>query len=151
LTTHGSRAQEESLFRGLLLRLPGEDETGTAAADADAQPSQPPLAVAAVSAPHDSVEPMIVPRERETNATPLTEWKGVLARGELPEQLGLFLLFILFHLDIIHRNTVFRKPVFLVLAAIVGLSCQAACVGTRSLWPGILMHWLWVAAWKTVA
>ena len=86
-----------------------------------------------------------------TRIVPLAELRGVVRRRELLEQLGQSLLFVLYHLDIIHTNPGFRRPMFLVLAAIVGVFCQVACIGTRSIWPGVVMHWLWVAAWKTVA
>jgi hypothetical protein len=100
---------------------------------------------------HEALE-LVAPADRgeSTQVAPLSEIRDVVKRRELPEQLGLSLLFVLYHLDIIHTNPGFRRPSFLVLAAIVGVCCQVACVGTRSIWPGVIMHWLWVAAWKTV-
>jgi predicted Abi (CAAX) family protease len=64
---------------------------------------------------------------------------------------GMLGLFVFFHLDAIHTWSLFRDPRFLALAAILGACCQAACVGTGSLWPGVLMHWWWVWAWFEVA
>ena len=96
---------------------------------------------------------LVLPAEPAKNGqiVPLVELRGVVKRGELLEQVALSFLFVLYHLDIIHVNPGFRRPTFLVLAGIVGVSCQVACIGTRSMWPGVIMHWLWVAAWKTVA
>mmetsp|Transcript_100765 Transcript_100765/g.194788 ORF Transcript_100765/g.194788 Transcript_100765/m.194788 type:complete len:248 (-) Transcript_100765:103-846(-) len=56
-------------------------------------------------------------------------------------------IFVLYHLDLMHGASVFRDPRFLVMAAVLGLCCQEAVLRTRSLWPGVLMHWLWVWAW----
>ena len=131
------------MFRGLLLRLPGEQSM------AMPQP-QITSAVAGSNEPLDLVMPLADPGE-SAHIVPIVEMRGVVKRRELLEQLGLSLLVVLYHLDIIHTNPGFRRPTFLVLAAVVGLSCQVACVGTRSIWPGVIMHWLWVAAWKTVS
>ena len=132
---------EESLFRGLLIRLPGESEP--------------------VSQPEALIAPAVVAAEgREDGATAtaaeqttgaLAEWRRVVDRGELPEQLACWGLFVFFHLDVIHTWSMFRDARFLSEAAILGLACQAACVATRSLWPGVLMHWLWVWSWFVIA
>ncbi len=42
---------------------------------------------------------------------------------------------------------VFTSPVFLVLAALLGLACSAAYIRSGSIWPAVLLHWLAVNAW----
>jgi len=55
--------------------------------------------------------------------------------------------FLVYHLDAVHPQPLFRDLWFLLMALVLGLSCQAALLWTRSLWPGVLMHWLWVWGW----
>ena len=41
----------------------------------------------------------------------------------------------------------FTSPVFLTLAAALGLCCMIAYRLSASLWPPILMHWITVVIW----
>jgi hypothetical protein len=131
------------VFRGLLLRLPDERDGATVQ----------PRTASVADGSNEALEPVMPSADtsESEHIAPLDELRGVVQRRELLEQLGLSLLFVLYHLDIIHTNPGFRRPIFLVLAAVVGVFCQVACVGTRSIWPGVIMHWMWVAAWKTVS
>lgn len=58
-------------------------------------------------------------------------------------------LFVVFHLDVIHDHGFFRDPRFLLLALVLGIACQEAAVGSRSLWPSVFMHGFWVWCWFT--
>ena len=41
----------------------------------------------------------------------------------------------------------FASPVYLVLAALLGLACTIAYFISRSIWPPVMIHWLTVLAW----
>ena len=41
----------------------------------------------------------------------------------------------------------FEDPVYLLLAALLGLTCTAAYFISRSLWPPVVIHWLTVLTW----
>ena len=43
--------------------------------------------------------------------------------------------------------TLFESPVYLVLAALLGLACTATYWISRSIWPPVAIHWLTVVAW----
>jgi predicted Abi (CAAX) family protease len=45
------------------------------------------------------------------------------------------------------RSVTFRSPVFLSLAALLGLACTAAYVETGSVWPPVVIHWGSVIVW----
>jgi predicted Abi (CAAX) family protease len=45
-----------------------------------------------------------------------------------------------------HRPT-FTDPVFLVLAALLGLTCTLAYLQSGSLWPPVAIHWTAVVVW----
>ena len=42
---------------------------------------------------------------------------------------------------------VFASPVYLVLAALLGLACTIAYFISRSIWPPVAIHWLTVVTW----
>lgn len=44
------------------------------------------------------------------------------------------------------RST-FMNPVFLLLAAILGVACSIAYLQSGSIWPAVAVHWLAVTAW----
>ena len=44
------------------------------------------------------------------------------------------------------RST-FMNPVFLLLAAILGVACSIAYLQSGSIWPAVALHWLAVTAW----
>ncbi|WP_228042600.1 MULTISPECIES: CPBP family glutamic-type intramembrane protease [unclassified Tychonema] len=46
----------------------------------------------------------------------------------------------------IGRST-FMNPVFLLLAAILGVACSGAYLQSGSIWPAVAVHWLAVTAW----
>jgi len=46
----------------------------------------------------------------------------------------------------IGRST-FMNPVFLLLAAILGVACSIAYLQSGSIWPAVAVHWLVVTAW----
>ena len=46
----------------------------------------------------------------------------------------------------IGRST-FMNPVFLLLAAVLGVACSIAYLLIGSLWPAVAIHWLAVTAW----
>mmetsp|Transcript_25132 Transcript_25132/g.83854 ORF Transcript_25132/g.83854 Transcript_25132/m.83854 type:complete len:274 (-) Transcript_25132:15-836(-) len=72
------------------------------------------------------------------------------SRPPLLMQASTLAIFVTYHLDFIHSLPVFRDVRFLVLALILGTSCQEALLRTGSVWPGIVMHWLWVWCWLTL-
>lgn len=43
---------------------------------------------------------------------------------------------------------IFFDPIFLVLAALLGLTCTLAYLRTGSIWPPVMIHWLTVIVWK---
>lgn len=63
------------------------------------------------------------------------------------ELLAALVIFVVYHLDLMHQLRFFRDWRFLLLALILGFCCQEACIRTRSIWPGVIMHWLWVWIW----
>ncbi len=44
------------------------------------------------------------------------------------------------------RST-FLNPVFLLLAALLGVACSIAYLQSGSVWPAVLIHWLAVTVW----
>lgn len=46
-----------------------------------------------------------------------------------------------------HALGVFASPVYLVLAALLGLACTIAYFISRSIWPPVVIHWVTVVAW----
>jgi predicted Abi (CAAX) family protease len=44
-------------------------------------------------------------------------------------------------------QSLFESPVYLVLAALLGLACTATYLISRSIWPPVALHWLTVVAW----
>ncbi|MEG3860024.1 CPBP family glutamic-type intramembrane protease [Microcoleus sp. herbarium12] len=44
------------------------------------------------------------------------------------------------------RST-FMNPVFLLLAAVLGVACSIAYLLIGSIWPAVVIHWLGVTAW----
>lgn len=51
---------------------------------------------------------------------------------------------MLFRPDALH---VFASPVYLLLAALLGVACTAAYFISNSLWPSVIIHWLSVLTW----
>jgi predicted Abi (CAAX) family protease len=45
---------------------------------------------------------------------------------------------------------ILAHPVFLLLAALLGLTCTLAYLGSGSLWPPAAIHWFVVAVWVTL-
>jgi predicted Abi (CAAX) family protease len=43
--------------------------------------------------------------------------------------------------------SLFTSPVYLMLAALLGLACTIAYFISRSIWPPVAMHWLTVVTW----
>lgn len=41
----------------------------------------------------------------------------------------------------------FTDPIFLICAALLGISCTLAYYISRSLWPPVMIHWITVAIW----
>merc|ERR1739836_106321 len=75
-------------------------------------------------------------------------------RPPLVEQGAALVVFIVYHLDVLHAKTphmqhIFDDKRFLVCAAVLGLSCQEAMLRTGSLWPSVCLHWFWVWTWLT--
>jgi predicted Abi (CAAX) family protease len=44
------------------------------------------------------------------------------------------------------RST-FMNPVFLLLAAVLGVACSIAYLQSGSIWPAVVIHWLGVTVW----
>jgi predicted Abi (CAAX) family protease len=66
--------------------------------------------------------------------------------------LAALIAFVLYHpvkswLLPARRAAPFAHPVFLLLTTLLGLACTIAYLRTGSLWPPVLLHWLFVAAW----
>jgi predicted Abi (CAAX) family protease len=62
------------------------------------------------------------------------------------------IVFVLYHpvrtwLLPTQRNRVFLDRRFLVLSGQLGLFCTIAYLNSGSLWPSVLIHWLFVAVW----
>jgi len=72
-----------------------------------------------------------------------------LPRPPWLEQVAALCIFVIYHLDAIHVWELFRDPRFLLLAGILGMCCQEALLCSWSLWPGVILHGLWVWAWFT--
>merc|ERR1712107_630982 len=49
-------------------------------------------------------------------------------------------IFVVYHQDILHTHKVFRDVRFLMMAALLGISCQEALFLSGSIWPGVVMH-----------
>ncbi|MEM9186087.1 MAG: CPBP family glutamic-type intramembrane protease [Planctomycetota bacterium] len=47
-----------------------------------------------------------------------------------------------------HAWPVFSHPAFLAIVFLLGTTCGAAYILSRSLWPPVIIHWLAVLAWK---
>jgi predicted Abi (CAAX) family protease len=43
--------------------------------------------------------------------------------------------------------SLFENPIYLVLVALLGLSCTATYLISQSIWPPVALHWLTVMAW----
>ena len=43
--------------------------------------------------------------------------------------------------------SLFASPAYLVLATLLGATCTAAYLISRSIWPSVAIHWLTVIAW----
>jgi predicted Abi (CAAX) family protease len=43
--------------------------------------------------------------------------------------------------------SLFENPIYLVLVALLGLSCTATYLISQSIWPPVALHWLTVVAW----
>jgi predicted Abi (CAAX) family protease len=59
-------------------------------------------------------------------------------------------LFVVYHpLNIFAagHDTIFRTPVFLLSAALLGVACTVAYLHTGSLWVPVVIHWIIVAVW----
>jgi membrane protease YdiL (CAAX protease family) len=70
-------------------------------------------------------------------------------RPPLFDQVVALVIFVVYHQDLIHTWKIFRDWRFLGMAAILGVCCQEALLRSRSLWPGIMLHCLWVWGWLT--
>jgi predicted Abi (CAAX) family protease len=44
-------------------------------------------------------------------------------------------------------RSLFESPVYLTLAALLGLACTATYFISRSIWPPVAIHWLTVVTW----
>lgn len=59
-------------------------------------------------------------------------------------------IFLVYHpLNIFARghDVTFRNPVFLLLAALLGVVCTLSYLQSGSLWPPVVIHWLIVVVW----
>ncbi|NEP18107.1 MAG: CPBP family intramembrane metalloprotease [Leptolyngbya sp. SIO4C1] len=45
------------------------------------------------------------------------------------------------------RRDTFYSPIFLTLAALLGLVCTLSYVQSASIWPPVVLHWLMVVVW----
>lgn len=62
-----------------------------------------------------------------------------------------WLLFVASHpLNVFAQHETFKNPVFLVLAALLGLVCTLAYLQSGSLWTPVILHWLIVDFWLLV-
>ncbi|MBD1922358.1 CPBP family intramembrane metalloprotease [Microcoleus sp. FACHB-831] len=60
------------------------------------------------------------------------------------------IVFIVYHpLNIFApgHDVTFRNPVFLLLAALLGIVCTVSYLQSGSLWPPVVIHWLIVVVW----
>mmetsp|Transcript_99558 Transcript_99558/g.277139 ORF Transcript_99558/g.277139 Transcript_99558/m.277139 type:complete len:261 (+) Transcript_99558:108-890(+) len=56
-------------------------------------------------------------------------------------------VFLIYHLDMMHRFRMFSDPGFLAMAALLGVSCTVAFVDTGSVWAPALIHATYLAVW----
>ena len=49
------------------------------------------------------------------------------------------------------RSEIFLDPFFLVAVALLGIGCAWLYWRTRSIWPPVVLHWLAVVGWKSLA
>lgn len=149
---------EEVIFRGLLFSLPHSLEEGK-----DTQQPGPLRSASSQSLNSDKKAPdsgtdtiedgVREPyREASTNsaAVTLSSPTQLSSRPPLWEQMLVLSIFILYHLDWLHQKDVFKDWRFLIMACILGLCCQETMFATGSLWPGILLHAVWVCGWLTL-
>ena len=85
---------------------------------------------------------LLLPHPREGNTIESLGWWSGLS----------LLLFVLYHpingLTLYKPGfIIFRQPVFLVLAALLGVSCTVLYQLTGSLWTAVGMHWFVVVVW----
>jgi predicted Abi (CAAX) family protease len=60
-------------------------------------------------------------------------------------------IFVGYHpLNVLAGCGTFRNPVFLFLAALLGIICTSAYLQSGSLWPPVILHWLIVVVWLLV-
>lgn len=61
--------------------------------------------------------------------------------------LFIFLVYHPLNIFAIGHDKTFREPVFLLLAALLGIACTISYWQSGSLWPPVVIHWLIVAVW----
>jgi predicted Abi (CAAX) family protease len=64
-------------------------------------------------------------------------------------------LFIIYHplnasLFYHQAQKLFRQPIFLFLAGLLGIACTISYSLTGSLWPPVIIHWLVVIIWLSL-
>lgn len=85
---------------------------------------------------------LLIPHRLE-RVTGMTWWMGAVFS---------LILFILYHpfnaVTFFRRgNPTFFNPIFLLLAALLGIACTVTYALTGSIWPGVIIHWLVVVIW----
>mmetsp|Transcript_110036 Transcript_110036/g.173868 ORF Transcript_110036/g.173868 Transcript_110036/m.173868 type:complete len:180 (-) Transcript_110036:198-737(-) len=63
--------------------------------------------------------------------------------------LGL-IVFVVYHLNLFHQKAVFVERRFLCISFMLGCCCSAAFLGSGSLWPAVVCHWVPVWFWLFV-
>eukprot|EP00929_Paragymnodinium_shiwhaense_P000563 TRINITY_DN100808_c0_g1_i1.p1 TRINITY_DN100808_c0_g1~~TRINITY_DN100808_c0_g1_i1.p1 ORF type:complete len:291 (+),score=74.44 TRINITY_DN100808_c0_g1_i1:149-1021(+) len=167
---------EEVLFRGLLLRLPADieqlerqeqppvggperalavqlkppsaDGIGASSEELcdDAASTAASAAAPAMSALSVSSS-VAMDRAAQTDAT--NYWCGG-SRPPAWEQVAALAIFVIYHCDLLHEQTVFQDWRFLCMAVVLGVFCQEALLVTGTLWPSVLLHTVWVTIWVQI-
>lgn len=138
---------EESVFRGLL--LPREGQENGASQETSSEPGSGAMEDTSDGhcAADVAADAQCTSDEETSSAIRKRRVSPVKSRPQLLYQVGALALFMVYHLDFIHSKPVFHDPRFLLMALILGISCQEVFCRTGSLWPGIFLHWIWVWGW----
>jgi len=150
---------EEVIFRGLLMRLPqcglelSEDVVNMLKSQASAQVPTPAQVNKPVSLPgsipkfpHPAAASFLQrgsPVEEGISITCPVTW------GLRFEMVLVLAVFVVSRLDVFHKVSVSRNARFLLLTTMLGIFVQESYLQTLSLWPGIVLHWLWAWSWVT--
>lgn len=65
-------------------------------------------------------------------------------RPHLAEVFISTIIFVAYHLDLLHHEEIFADPRFLLLCLVCGICCHLMVIRSGSLWPAVVCHGFWV-------